>query len=80
MANLRVFGSVLHGTAKDGSDLDLLVDFGKANPIDKARQQPDKVRMVLDRGKRVASPIKGERRVAAAGVTALAPSKQAFNP
>lgn len=25
-ANLRVFGSVLHGTDKDGSDLDLLVD------------------------------------------------------
>lgn len=26
VANLRVFGSVLHGTDKDGSDLDLLVD------------------------------------------------------
>jgi uncharacterized protein len=25
-ANLRVFGSVLHGTDRDGSDLDLLVD------------------------------------------------------
>jgi len=25
-ANLRVFGSVLYGTDKDGSDLDLLVD------------------------------------------------------
>ncbi|RKP51147.1 nucleotidyltransferase family protein [Trinickia fusca] len=25
-ANPRVFGSVLHGTDKDGSDLDLLVD------------------------------------------------------
>ena len=25
-ANLRVFGSVLHGTDLDGSDLDLLVD------------------------------------------------------
>lgn len=25
-ANLRVFGSVLHGTDKNGSDLDLLVD------------------------------------------------------
>ncbi len=25
-ANLRVFGSALHGTDKDGSDLDLLVD------------------------------------------------------
>ena len=24
--NLRVFGSVLHGTDRDGSDLDLLVD------------------------------------------------------
>jgi len=27
----------------------MLVDFGKANVIDKARQQPDKVRMVLDK-------------------------------
>ena len=27
----------------------MLVDFGKANFIDKARQQPDKVRMVLDK-------------------------------
>ncbi len=26
VANLRVFGSVLHGTDRDGSDLDLLVD------------------------------------------------------
>lgn len=26
-----------------------MVDFGKANPIDKARQQPDKVRMVLEK-------------------------------
>ncbi|MBZ9655840.1 nucleotidyltransferase family protein [Phyllobacterium lublinensis] len=26
LANLRVFGSVLHGTDKDDSDLDLLVD------------------------------------------------------
>lgn len=25
-ANLRVFGSVLHGTDQEGSDLDLLVD------------------------------------------------------
>lgn len=25
-ANLRVFGSALHGTDQDGSDLDLLVD------------------------------------------------------
>ncbi|WP_438861178.1 nucleotidyltransferase family protein [Enterobacter hormaechei] len=25
-ANPRVFGSVLHGTDRDGSDLDLLVD------------------------------------------------------
>jgi predicted nucleotidyltransferase len=25
-ANARVFGSVLHGTDRDGSDLDLLVD------------------------------------------------------
>jgi predicted dehydrogenase/threonine dehydrogenase-like Zn-dependent dehydrogenase len=27
----------------------MLVDFGKANPLHKARQQPDKVRMVLDK-------------------------------
>jgi predicted nucleotidyltransferase len=26
VANLRVFGSVLHGTDRDGSDVDLLVD------------------------------------------------------
>jgi uncharacterized protein len=26
IANLRVFGSVVHGTDKEGSDLDLLVD------------------------------------------------------
>jgi len=29
----------------------MLVDFGKANLLDKARQQPDKVRMVLDKVK-----------------------------
>lgn len=29
----------------------MLMDFGKANWIDKARQQPDKVRMVLDKVK-----------------------------
>jgi len=29
----------------------MLVDFGKANYLDKARQQPDKVRMVLDKVK-----------------------------
>ena len=29
----------------------MLVDFGKANMLDKARQQPDKVRMVLDKVK-----------------------------
>src|ERR1700687_2905964 len=27
----------------------MLVEFGKANWVDKARQQPDKVRMVLDK-------------------------------
>ena len=27
----------------------MLVDFGKANPIEKARQQPDKVKMVLEK-------------------------------
>ncbi len=29
----------------------MLIDFGKANMLDKARQQPDKVRMVLDKMK-----------------------------
>ncbi len=29
----------------------MMLDFGKANPIAKARQQPDKVRMVLDKVK-----------------------------
>lgn len=29
----------------------MLVEFGKANPIEKARQQPDKVRMVLDKAR-----------------------------
>jgi predicted dehydrogenase/threonine dehydrogenase-like Zn-dependent dehydrogenase len=29
----------------------MLVDFGKANPVEKARQQPDKVRMVLNKAK-----------------------------
>ena len=29
----------------------MLVDFGKANYLDKARQQPDKVRMVLEKAK-----------------------------
>lgn len=29
----------------------MLVEFGKANPLEKARQQPDKVRMVLDKVK-----------------------------
>mgnify|MGYP001300139302 FL=1 len=27
----------------------MMVDFGRANPLDKARQQPDKVRMVLEK-------------------------------
>jgi len=27
----------------------MLVDFGKANPLEKARQQPDKVRQVLEK-------------------------------
>jgi len=29
----------------------MLVDFGKANLVEKARQQPDKVRMVLDKAR-----------------------------
>src|SRR5260221_11569557 len=27
----------------------MLVDFGKANLVDKARQQPDKIRMIVDK-------------------------------
>jgi hypothetical protein len=27
----------------------MLVEFGKANPIDKARQQPEKVKQVIDK-------------------------------
>jgi hypothetical protein len=27
----------------------MLVDFGKANMLDKARQQPEKVKMVLEK-------------------------------
>ena len=29
----------------------MLVDFGKANPLEKARQQPDKVKMVLEKAR-----------------------------
>jgi hypothetical protein len=29
----------------------MLVDFGKANPLQKARQQPEKVRQVLDKAR-----------------------------
>lgn len=29
----------------------MLVDFGKANPLEKARQQPDKVKQVLEKVK-----------------------------
>ena len=47
-------GMVLIGTTRTlvsaGTER-MLVDFGKANLIDKARQQPDKVRMVLDKVK-----------------------------
>ena len=47
-------GMVLIGTMRTlvsaGTER-MLVDFGKANLIDKARQQPDKVRMVLDKVK-----------------------------
>jgi len=45
-------GQLLIGTSRSlvsaGTER-MLVDFGKANFIDKARQQPDKVRMVLNK-------------------------------
>ena len=37
LTNPRVFGSVLHGTDHDGSDLDLLVDSSGASLFDLAR-------------------------------------------
>jgi predicted dehydrogenase/threonine dehydrogenase-like Zn-dependent dehydrogenase len=47
-------GQLLIGTSRTlvsvGTER-MLVDFGKANPIEKARQQPDKVRMVVDKVK-----------------------------
>ena len=47
-------GSILIATRKSlvsaGTER-MLVDFGKANYLDKARQQPDKVKMVLDKVK-----------------------------
>ncbi|MCR9847510.1 bi-domain-containing oxidoreductase [Vibrio antiquarius] len=47
-------GSLLIGTSRSllsaGTER-MLIDFGKANFIDKARQQPDKVKMVLDKVK-----------------------------
>ncbi len=36
----------------------MLVDFGKANFIDKARQQPDKVKQVLDKVKTDGSSLR----------------------
>lgn len=33
VANPRIFGSVLRGTDQEGSDLDLLVDALRRNPI-----------------------------------------------
>ncbi|MCK0192660.1 bi-domain-containing oxidoreductase [Arenibacter sp. F20364] len=47
-------GSVLIKTSRSLVSLGterMLVDFGKANFLDKARQQPDKVKMVLDKVK-----------------------------
>ena len=38
-----------HTTVVSAGTERMLVEFGKANLIDKARQQPDKVRMVLDK-------------------------------
>ncbi|BCG63748.1 MAG: dehydrogenase [Methyloprofundus sp.] len=40
-----------HKTLISAGTEKMLVDFGKANLIDKARQQPDKVKMVLDKVK-----------------------------
>lgn len=40
-----------HQTLVSAGTEKMLVDFGKANLIDKARQQPDKVKMVLDKVK-----------------------------
>lgn len=41
-ANPRIFGSVLHGTDRDGSDLDLLVDtLPGATLLDLGRLQDD---------------------------------------
>ena len=45
-------GAVLvrsHNTLVSAGTEKMLVDFGKANLLDKARQQPDKVRMVIDK-------------------------------
>ncbi|NVK29857.1 MAG: zinc-binding alcohol dehydrogenase, partial [Gammaproteobacteria bacterium] len=48
------FGQLIIGTScslvSAGTER-MLIDFGKASWIDKARQQPDKVRMVLDKTK-----------------------------
>ena len=38
----------------------MLVEFGKANWIDKVRQQPDKVRMVLEAGAGVSGFAPGD--------------------
>jgi len=40
-----------HQTLVSAGTEKMLVDFGKANLLDKARQQPDKVKMVLDKVK-----------------------------
>jgi len=40
-----------HNTLVSAGTERMLVDFGKANILDKARQQPDKVKMVLDKVK-----------------------------
>jgi hypothetical protein len=47
-------GSLLiasHNTLVSAGTERMLIDFGKANLVDKARQQPDKVKMVLDKVK-----------------------------
>jgi hypothetical protein len=40
-----------HHTLVSAGTERMRVEFGKANDLDKARQQPDKVRMVLDKVK-----------------------------
>ena len=57
-----VRGKLLIGTSRTlvsaGTER-MMIEFGKAGWIDKARQQPDKVRMVLDKIKVIVGRIEG---------------------